>query len=202
MPPPGCADSFDQQFTIRHPNSSTSLQAADAHRLIPVASITPRIKAETSTPGGPPPHGNTTTRSSGSSSETVPDDSKLKKAVGALALPNAAVSLPNPWDRHLQSNAKQGGPSSATAQSARALAISSALAAQHARPSAPIRSESPRIPSGGVDAVAAKATTTLREHGARLELDENSDCGVEVAGFNGFSSARGMKRNISGEDRA
>ncbi len=40
----------------------------------------------------------------------------------------------------------------------------------------------------------------MRVHGVRLELDEK-ETSVEV-GFNGFASARGMKRNISGEDRA
>lgn len=85
--------------------------------------------------------------------------------------------------------------SAQVARAARALAISSELQ----KPSGPIRAESPRIPSGGIDAVAAKASTAMRVHGARLELDENETT-VEV-GFNGFSSARGMKRSISGEDR-
>lgn len=64
------------------------------------------------------------------------------------------------------------------------------------------RSESPRIPGGGIDAVAAKATTNMKVYGAKLQLDEEMTL-VDSPGnvYNGFASARGMKRVVSGDDR-
>ncbi|WWD15720.1 hypothetical protein CI109_100142 [Kwoniella shandongensis] len=111
------------------------------------------------------------------SASTVGEGPSKTRAVGGFAYPGAA------------------GPSNANAASARAQAIASALNAA----AAPIRSESPRIPSGGVDFVAAKATTKLRAEGVQLKLDENgtSEEGVPVT-LSGFSSARGVKRR-SGE---
>jgi hypothetical protein len=82
------------------------------------------------------------------------------------------------------------------AQSARALAIQSAL--RNGDGAGPIRSVSPQIPAGGVDAVAARATVHMKTYGQKLELEdavkqvENSP----AAGL-GFTSARGMKRSIS-----
>ena len=66
----------------------------------------------------------------------------------------------------------------------------------------PIRCESPTIPSGGVDAVAARTKAAFQAEAVRLELDENVSMSVvgNGAGFNGFQSARGMKRVISGGD--
>ncbi|KAL7422156.1 DNA repair protein rad52 [Cryptotrichosporon argae] len=88
---------------------------------------------------------------------------------------------------------KVGGftfPGGNTAASARAAAISSALSAS----AAPIRAESPRIPSGNVDALADAANARLRAEGMEQVADENG-------GFGGFASARGLKRS-SGEDRS
>jgi hypothetical protein len=91
------------------------------------------------------------------------------------------------------------------AKTARALAIANAMASHAAVHSPPIRNESPRIPSGGIDAVAAKVQTVLHAEAIRLTLDENVDVGSEVedgsvCGFNGFASARGMKRTMSTEE--
>lgn len=138
------------------------------------------------------------THSSGSSSETVPEKPPIKTPVGGFVYPSGVSDSSIPRCLQLTHTLPQGGPSNPTGSSARALAISSALAAQ-LKMSAPIRSESPRIPSGGIDDVAAKASTVMHVHGAKLELDEN-ETRVE-AGFSGFASARGMKRSISGEDR-
>jgi len=151
------------------------------------------IDEQRNSSGGP-------SRSSGGSSATVPDQPPVKRPVGGFAFPNGAVGGLHPLivlggDRWQNA---QAGSSTAAGQAARALAISNAVAAQSMYP-APIRAESPRIPSGGIDAVAAKASTSMRVHVARLELDEN-ETSVEV-GFNGFASARGMKRSVSGESR-
>jgi hypothetical protein len=86
------------------------------------------------------------------------------------------------------------------AQSARALAIQSAL--RNGDGAGPIRSVSPQIPAGGVDAVAARATVHMKTYGQKLELEdavkqvENSP-----AAGHGFTSARGMKRSISEDQR-
>lgn len=58
----------------------------------------------------------------------------------------------------------------------------------------PPRSESPRIPSGGVDAVAARATYQYEARAAALGLEDE----VAVENKAVFQSARGMKRAISG----
>lgn len=69
--------------------------------------------------------------------------------------------------------------------------------------SGPIRSVSPQIPAGGVDAVAARATVHMKTYSAKLELEdamkqvENSPGGA----LGGFASARGMKRSISEDQR-
>lgn len=64
----------------------------------------------------------------------------------------------------------------------------------------PSRPESPRIPDGGIDAVAAKATTNMKHYGAKLQLDEEvTMVNSPGVGFDGFSSARGMKRTISND---
>lgn len=68
----------------------------------------------------------------------------------------------------------------------------------------PSRPESPRIPNGGIDAVAAKATTNMKHYSAKLQLDEEVtmvDSPGGGGGFDGFSSARGMKRVISNDFR-
>ena len=62
----------------------------------------------------------------------------------------------------------------------------------------PPRAGSPRIPDGGIDAVAAKATGNMKHYGAKLQLDEEvTMVNTPGGGFDGFSSARGMKRVIS-----
>lgn len=66
----------------------------------------------------------------------------------------------------------------------------------------PQRPESPRIPDGGIDAVAAKATTNMKHYGGKLQLDEEvTMVNSPGNGFDGFSSARGMKRTISNDIR-
>lgn len=70
----------------------------------------------------------------------------------------------------------------------------------------PPRSESPRIPAGGVDAVAAKAASArnFRANAMRLDLDAalSTDGSPGDGGMlmSGFASARGIKRVISGGD--
>lgn len=112
-----------------------------------------------------------------------------------------------------------------TGTSARALAIQSAMQPHNNTPNpqrtgaagaAGVRSESPRIPDGGVDAVALKAgsSTNMKHYSAKLQLDEditlvntpgNGNGGGggkgNGLGFDGFSSARGMKRTISNDVR-
>ena len=84
-------------------------------------------------------------------------------------------------------------------QSARALAISSALNAPPvANPAAvatksafsrpPPRAESPQIPSGGVDVLAARATRDMHTRAVEMEVD------VSDGAYGGFASARGVKR--------
>ncbi|ORY25756.1 hypothetical protein BCR39DRAFT_560930 [Naematelia encephala] len=85
---------------------------------------------------------------------------------------------------------RNAGPPLRTAQSARAAAI---RAAQNA---APIRAQSPRIPAGGIDTVAARAAIHYKEAAIKLELHENA----EPTSFTGFSSARGMKRGMADAD--
>lgn len=78
----------------------------------------------------------------------------------------------------------------------------------------PRRPESPRIPDGGIDAVALKAgsSSNMRHYSAKLQLDEeitlvntpgngNGTGAGKGAAFDGFSSARGMKRTISNDIR-
>jgi DNA repair and recombination protein RAD52 len=50
----------------------------------------------------------------------------------------------------------------------------------------PIRAESPRIPSGGIDAVATRASTNFVVAATKLELE------AVQAEYDGFASARGM----------
>lgn len=89
---------------------------------------------------------------------------------------------------------------STNATSARALAIQSAMAMESNQP--PGRPESPRIPGGGIDAVAARATTNMKAYGVKLQLDEEVTMVDSPGnGFDGFSSARGMKRSISTDQR-
>lgn len=73
------------------------------------------------------------------------------------------------------------------------------------------RAGSPRIPSGGIDAVAARATESMRNNGERTDLlhpaplappeaDAVPDDGAAPVAFGGFASARGMKRSISNNE--
>ena len=90
-------------------------------------------------------------------------------------------------------------PAANMGQSARALAISSAFAAAQVSTTTlrtpPGRSESPRIPNGGVEAVATKASGNMHQQAIALGLEE----GRPTDDYRGFSSARGMKRIISRE---
>ncbi|KAK8870001.1 hypothetical protein IAR55_000571 [Kwoniella newhampshirensis] len=124
-----------------------------------------------------PSSGSTSTHST----STIAEGPAKPKPIGGFAFPGPAGGSPN-----------------ANAASARRQAIASALNTAES----PIRSESPRIPSGGVDFVAAKATTKLRAEGVQLKLDENgtNEDGIPVT-LGGFASARGIKRH-SGEHEA
>ncbi|WVR04984.1 hypothetical protein IAU60_001996 [Kwoniella sp. DSM 27419] len=119
-------------------------------------------------------------RSSGSNSSAVVEGTMTVKPVGGLA--NAVNNVTAVKD----------------AAAARRLAIASAFndPTPPAGGFSPIRAESPRIPSGGIDDVAARATTRLRAEGVGLRLDENgvSDGGQSIT-LGGFASARGMKRS-------
>jgi hypothetical protein len=67
--------------------------------------------------------------------------------------------------------------------------------------SLPIRAESPRIPTGGIDLVASRArdSSNLRAAAVKLDLENDTPVVAAAAGgnFGGFASARGMKRSIS-----
>jgi len=58
----------------------------------------------------------------------------------------------------------------------------------------PIRAQSPRIPSGGVEAVAVRAQSNLRAHGANLEIEASEQVDVKAVKYGQFTSARGVKR--------
>ncbi|ORX39675.1 hypothetical protein BD324DRAFT_614563 [Kockovaella imperatae] len=90
---------------------------------------------------------------------------------------------------------------SSAGKSARALAISSALAAQGVRPPlpGPPRAESPRIPSGGVASLSARTTGQMTARAAALGLEGNE--GIPTGDYQGFGSARGFKRTRSIEER-
>ncbi|OXG22631.1 DNA repair and recombination protein RAD52 [Cryptococcus neoformans Tu401-1] len=79
-------------------------------------------------------------------------------------------------------------PGKQTPKQSRAKAIASAFKQAGRTP------QPPRIPSGGVDFVAKRATTKLMAEGARLGLEENCDTDPVADGFQGFASARGLKR--------
>ncbi|ADV20615.1 DNA strand annealing protein, putative [Cryptococcus gattii WM276] len=79
-------------------------------------------------------------------------------------------------------------PGKQTPKESRAKAIASAFKQAGRTP------KSPRIPSGGVDFVAKRATTKLMVEGARLGLEENCDIDPVADGFQGFASAKGLKR--------
>ncbi|KIR96157.1 DNA repair and recombination protein RAD52 [Cryptococcus deuterogattii 2001/935-1] len=79
-------------------------------------------------------------------------------------------------------------PGKQTPKESRAKAIASAFKQAGRTP------QSPRIPSGGIDFVAKRATTKLMVEGARLGLEENCDIDPVADGFQGFASAKGLKR--------
>ncbi|WVQ78161.1 hypothetical protein IAT38_000242 [Cryptococcus sp. DSM 104549] len=134
----------------------------------------------------PPEAGEAPRPSSGNTvgSATTSGPSNATSMNGALPKPRPAGSFGFPG----------GAPRNAAASSARAQAIASALnAGKQARP------ESPRIPTGGIDAVAQRASNKLLAEGARLGLDENrTEEGMDMS-FGGFTSARGMKRAGDGD---
>ncbi|ODO03521.1 hypothetical protein L198_02369 [Cryptococcus wingfieldii CBS 7118] len=61
--------------------------------------------------------------------------------------------------------------------------------------------ESPRIPSGGVDHAALRATSRLATEGARLGFDENDEAVAADLALGGFASAKGLKRAPPGAER-
>ncbi|OCF35315.1 hypothetical protein I317_07438 [Kwoniella heveanensis CBS 569] len=122
------------------------------------------------------------------SSYTLPDAPKSGN-VGALS--NAGTNM-----KFEPNNASKD------AAAARRLAMASAFSndtnnnasvTSHTAP--PIRAESPHIPSGGIDAVAAKAMNKARAEGHNLRLNESgyNEQGENVV-YGGFASARGIKR--------
>lgn len=62
----------------------------------------------------------------------------------------------------------------------------------HARP------ESPKIPDGGIDRVAVRASVNYHSAASKLELEAHLPSGP---GFGGFASARGVKRHHEEEQR-
>lgn len=74
-----------------------------------------------------------------------------------------------------------------TAESAAAARRKAILAELGGGASAPT---SPRLPSGGVQGVAIRATANLVTHGSNLDIDNTAS-----DQYAGFSSARGVKRN-------
>ncbi|WOO81491.1 DNA repair and recombination protein rad22 [Vanrija pseudolonga] len=108
-----------------------------------------------------------------------------RKVAGAFAFP---------------SNGADGKEKSAAAASARRAAIIAAAAngstaevAPRGSSGASAEAAPPRIPSGGVDGVATRASVNLRTHGQNLEI-ENTDT---PGRYGAFASARGVKRDGS-----
>ncbi|WWC85234.1 uncharacterized protein L201_000095 [Kwoniella dendrophila CBS 6074] len=132
---------------------------------------------------------------SNGSAKTLNEASK-PRPVGGFAISgggNAAVksaAIPNP-------------DAAAAAALARRQAITSALNSVNTSSSPPIRAGSPKIPSGGIDTVAARANNKLRNDGVSLKLNTNgiNDEGENVV-MGGFASARGIKRNVENERRS
>lgn len=110
-----------------------------------------------------------------------------KKPIGAFTHPEAVSTFMSVLHEGLTNAQRTPG----TGSSARAQAISSAMGKNFPR------SGSPVIPSGGIDAVAARAATSYSARAAALGLSEEISRESPV----GFSSARGMKRSISTEER-
>ncbi|WRT66896.1 uncharacterized protein IL334_003860 [Kwoniella shivajii] len=134
--------------------------------------------------GSKPSSGTSAGSGSGGSATTLPEAPK-PRPVGGFALP--AVS--------------GGGNANTAAATARRQAIADALNVIVAPASPPTRAESPKIPSGGIDTVAARATIKLKSEGINLKLEESgySDNGENVT-LGGFASARGVKR-LGDQDR-
>ncbi|WVW83409.1 hypothetical protein I302_105428 [Kwoniella bestiolae CBS 10118] len=134
--------------------------------------------------GSKPSSGNST--GSGGSVKTLPD--VKPRPVGGFAMPGGGA-------------ANNNQASNAAAASARRLAMASAMNTTGTSSSPPIRAESPKIPSGGIDNVAARATTKLRNDGVNLRLNENGlNEDEENVTMGGFASARGIKRNGIGNE--
>ncbi|WWC69695.1 uncharacterized protein I206_103638 [Kwoniella pini CBS 10737] len=126
--------------------------------------------------GSKPSSSDSAESGSGGSGKTLAESKP--RPVGGFAVPN----LP-------------GTTANTNAASARRQAMAQALNAAKISPSPPIRAESPKIPAGGIDTVAARAFNKLKSDGVDLRLDENgvSDEGEKVT-MSGFTSARGVKR--------
>ncbi|WVF72386.1 hypothetical protein IAT40_007201 [Kwoniella sp. CBS 6097] len=131
---------------------------------------------------------------SASSSNTLPEVPK-PRSVGGFT---NTVSAANTSSESNNPNAQKD------AAAARRLAMASAFNTDSSSAAAststsnfapPIRAESPRIPSGGIDDVAAKAINKARAEGHHLRLNENgyNEQGENVV-YGGFASARGVKR--------
>lgn len=116
-------------------------------------------------------------RSSGSS-DTV-SEAAPRRAVGGFAYPQGVSCIRGLWAEE----------QNAAASAARAQALGAMST------SGPPRSESPRIPSGGIDAVAARATHRIPAAATELDLEQEYGSENKVA----FQSARGYKRGSSGD---
>ena len=189
QPPPAGAAARPQGAEVKRVfNRVASSEEAAARRLS-------AVMGDAAPPGILPPH-----QSSGGSSTTVIENKTVTKAVGGFN-PQLTVSFSVLL---VDTQADEQKPATgANGQSARALAIQSALRAGAGTDTGPIRSVSPQIPGGGIDAVAARATVHMKTYGQKLELEDavKSVENSPGAAFGGFASARGMKRSIS-EDQS
>lgn len=118
--------------------------------------------------------------SAGSSGQTLPDARPPVRPVGGFSH-GEAVSQ----GRSIRPNHSEQARLASTGASARAQAL--------AHMSAPPRAGSPRIPSGGIDQVAARASPQFAQRAAALGLHDD----IQTENPVGFSSARGMKRVTS-----
>ena len=190
QPPPAGAATRPPGAEVKRPfNRVASSEDAAARRL-------QAIMGDSAPPAILGGNGNTNPQpSSGGSSTTLTEGVKPRGGFN----PQLAVSFLFRYQVEADHQKPPTVPNP-NAQSARALAIQSAL--RNGDGAGPIRSVSPQIPAGGVDAVAARATVHMKTYGQKLELEdavkqvENSP----AAGL-GFTSARGMKRSISEDQR-
>ncbi|RXK39941.1 hypothetical protein M231_02736 [Tremella mesenterica] len=122
--------------------------------------------------------------SSGGSSVTVPEPKV--KPVGGFVYPQHNGTVPTSG-----ASARLKAITSAMSTDSRPSPIHKPTSFPHTRTG----NSSPRIPSGGVEAIAGKATSVFRSTAVHLGLDELSSHSTDLN--TGFSSARGVKRGLS-----